>query len=67
VVDRGGPDGSCSEWHGDGMAGEDDAARACRWWHQAQAMARPILVIWCSLPSLRSGAAGIGYGLRSGD
>jgi hypothetical protein len=26
VVDRGEPVASCSEWHGDGMAGEDDHA-----------------------------------------
>lgn len=24
VVDRGEPEASCSEWHGDGTAGEDD-------------------------------------------
>jgi hypothetical protein len=26
VVDRGEPEASCSEWHGDGTAGEDDRA-----------------------------------------
>jgi hypothetical protein len=25
VVDRGDPEASCSEWHGDGTASEDDA------------------------------------------
>jgi hypothetical protein len=26
VADRGEPEASCSEWHGDGTAGEDDRA-----------------------------------------
>jgi hypothetical protein len=26
VADRGEPEASCSEWHGDGTAGEDDCA-----------------------------------------
>jgi hypothetical protein len=39
-----------------------DGTKRRRW-------ARPILVIWCSLPSLRSGAAGmaLGFGRATGD
>jgi hypothetical protein len=38
VVDRGEPDASCSEWHGDGTAGEDDRASHL----VAEAPARPM-------------------------
>jgi hypothetical protein len=43
VADRGEPDASCSEWHGDGTAGEDDD-RGDRLWrrYQLRRWARPV-------------------------
>jgi hypothetical protein len=43
VVDRGEPEASCSEWHGDGTAGEHDRASHLAAMALAQAMgeARP--------------------------
>jgi hypothetical protein len=42
VADRGRPEASCSEWHGDGTAGEDD--RGSGWWlrHHFGRWARPV-------------------------
>jgi hypothetical protein len=47
VTDRGRPQASCSEWHGDGTAGEDD---------RGSILVATVLGGWCSLMSCRSSA-----------